>query len=88
MIPTPILDRLADVDLKTLHHQETSRLHDELYAMTGIGLSFKNFDDFELVIYRPGDCDVRVRWPIPALRTVREARALAEQLMAASIAPA
>ncbi len=85
MIPTPHLDRLADTALKDLVSDEIETLDDELYALTGIGLSYENFDDFELVIYDPNPKSERfICWPIPALQTVREARALAEQLKAAA----
>ena len=85
MIPTPHLDRVADIALKALTSGEIETLDDELYALTGIGLSYEGFDDFELVIHDPNPQSERyVCWPIPALQTVREARALAEQLKAAA----
>lgn len=67
------------------------QIDNELYAITGdsIGFSYENFDDFELAIYQPGSkaSVACVHWPIPALRTVREVRELAERMHAATIKP-
>ena len=88
-IDSPSLDCLADVDLSCLTQTDIANVDHELYALYGIALTYENFGDFELGIYQPGDQDqiARIRWPIPALRTVREVHELCERMHAATIKP-
>ena len=88
MTPTTHLDYLAETELLRLTPEELTAVDAELYELTGIGLGYENFDDFELVINDPNPKSVRfICWPIPGLKTVREARALAELLKAANTPP-
>lgn len=82
------MDRLADTELANLPPGAPDWLSDELEALTGIGLSYENFEDFHLCLYDPNPARSQyVHWPIPALRTVREVRELCERMHAATIKP-
>jgi len=82
-----ILDTLSQKPLKELSAEETDAINDALYEETGsIGFSYENFDDYHLTLYAADPESVEyLNWPIPALRTVGEAVALARQLKAATV---
>ncbi|WP_395735139.1 hypothetical protein [Prosthecobacter sp.] len=88
MQPASPLDSFASKLLKELTTEETDAINEALYAETGIGFSYENFDDFELVIYDADETSTEyLNWPIPGLRTVSQAVALARQLKAANTPP-
>lgn len=80
-----ILDQLAQTPLLDLTQEQQDAIDEALYAETGIGFGHEGFDDFELTIYNAdGVSTDYLRWPIPQLKTLQEAVALARMLRAAA----
>ena len=79
------LDTLAETPFDALTMPQIEAIDAELYALTGIGFGYNNYDDWELTINSAAENrEDYLRWPIPGLQTVREARALAQALKTAA----
>lgn len=84
---TPLLDQHAATPLLSLTPEVVEAISDELHALTGIELTVEGYEDFHLIIYSKNNSNSRLRalWPIPGLRTVGEAVALAQALKNATL---